>query len=231
MKKFLILLFVILGLSTATAQGPVTGGPLKIGSGSSTIAGTLQVTGGITGTPYDTQTSGNVFKFIDEYELINPHQVDGTGAVVDTLSTSPSYGQAIFAANTDEATNYVLYRFRVPFDLDTNVDLQACFSFRLGAADTGTHTYKISMADVADSASADSPSFSNTITWSFGGDASGASGDTETVGYTTLTSWKSSLTPGHIIVIKLARDGDAAGDSSSQASSTQSLSLKYGRSQ
>jgi hypothetical protein len=85
------------------------------------------------------------------------------------------------------------------------------------------------MANVTISASADLPSFSNEIALSFTGDASGASGDLEGIGYTTLTSWKSSLTPNNIVVIKLARDGnDVTLDTSTVDSTDMNLIIRYG---
>lgn len=85
------------------------------------------------------------------------------------------------------------------------------------------------MADVAASASADLPTFSNEVALSFAGDASGASADMEQVALTTLTTWKSSLTAGHIIVVKVARDGsDATLDTSTVNSTDMNLTLKYG---
>lgn len=180
----------------------------------------------------DANATGNVFKWIEEINLTHPHQVDGTGAVLNTTATAATYGHATFANATAKATNYVLYRMTVPFDFDTATDLAASFAFRLGGSDTGKHAYKLSMADVADSAGADLPTFSNEIALTFAGDASGASGDVETVAYTTLTSWKAGLTAGHILVMKLARDGsDGTNDTSTVDSTDVVLKLKIGHSQ
>jgi len=226
------------GLTATNLSGlvPIANG----GTNASSAATALSNLGGIgsattntlTNKTFDAAGTGNVMKLIDEIHLTSPHQVDGTGAVIDPVSTAPTYGHAIFAHGTDKATNFALYRFRVPFDLDTATDLQASFTFRLAAADTGKHAYEISMSDVAASASADAPAFSNAVALNFAGDASGASGDIETVAYTTLTSWKTSLTAGRIIVIKLARDGDdGTNDTSTQPSTDVELSIKYGRAQ
>src|SRR5438552_4105044 len=103
-----------------------------------------------------------------------PDQGDGTNALRVTTEGA-TYGHFTFSNSVAKASNYVLYRLRVPDNLDTTIDLQASFSFRLGGADTGKHSYYISMADVAASASADAPTFSNEVALSFAGDASGAS--------------------------------------------------------
>ena len=124
-----------------TGAGTLTG--IVKGNGTSAFtaatAGTDYLSPGatqtVTATTLDASAGTNVLKFLDEYELTNPHQVDGTGAVIDAVSTSPTYGHAIFAGGTDKATNYALYRFRVPFDLNTAVDLSACLTIRLAAAD------------------------------------------------------------------------------------------------
>jgi hypothetical protein len=170
-------------------------------------------------------------RWIEEIQLTHPHQVDGTGATMNTTASSATYGHASFSHSADQAANFVIYRLAVPADFDSSVDLQAEFVFRLGGADTGTHRYVISMASVADSASADSPTFSNAINLDFAGDGSGASGDRAKVAWTTLTSWRTSLTAGHTLVIKLARDGDATEDGSTTASTDMNLKLKIGHTQ
>ncbi|HEX2746990.1 MAG TPA: hypothetical protein VHM91_03240, partial [Verrucomicrobiales bacterium] len=173
-------------------------------------------------------------KFYDELRLAFPHQVDGTGAVIEPVSTSPTYGHAIFSASAGKAGNFALYRFRVPYDLATSVELGASLAFRLGGADTAKHAYKLSIADLGASGAGDSPTFSNEISLNFTGDGSGAAGDIEfvpTAGtYTSLTGWAASLTPGHLAVVKLARDGsDGTNDTSTQSSSDVELVIMYAR--
>lgn len=192
---------------------------------------TVDGTASPTNKTFDANGTGNVMKWIEEVQLVHPHQVDGTGATFNTTNGA-TYGHATFSNSTDQATNYVLYRFGVPYDFDANTDLAASFSFRLGGADTGKHRYVISMADVTDSGGADSPTFSNAINLDFAGDASGASGDRENIAYTTLTSWRTSLTAGHTFVIKLARDGDdATNDTSTVNSTDMNLKIKIGHAQ
>lgn len=169
--------------------------------------------------------------WIEEIQLTHPHQVDGTGATLNTSATSATYGHATFSHSADQAANFVIYRFGVPHDFDANVDLQAEFVFRLGGTDTATHRYVISMASVADSASADSPTFINAVNLDFAGDASGASGDRAKIAWTTLSSWRSSITAGHTLVVKVARDGDASQDASTTVSSDQNLKIKIGHTQ
>ena len=108
-------------------------------------------------------------------------------------------------------------------------DLQAKFEFRLSNTDTGKHRYVISMADVANSASSGG-TLTNAVNMDFAGDASGASGDIETVGWVTLTGWKAALTPGHHFVIRVARDGDdGTNDTSTVNSYSGPLEIKYSK--
>jgi hypothetical protein len=169
--------------------------------------------------------------WLEELQLTHPHQVDGTGATMNVTASLATYGHATFSHSADQAANYVIYRIGVPADFDSSVDLQASFVFRLGGADTATHRYVISMADVADSASTDAPTFINPINLDFAADASGASADRASVTWTTLTSWRTSLTAGRTLAIKVARDGDATEDASTTASSDQNLKLKIGHTQ
>ena len=181
------------------------------------------------------QTTGaggnNTLKFKDYIILPSPNSCDGTGAVIYTNDNTKAYfGQAAFSGSAAASGNYVEYRIWVPRDIDTSVDLKVeDFKFRLGAADTAGHSYVISMASVADSASSDSPTLAQSVTLTFAGDASGASGDVETISGVTLTNWKSNLTAGQFWVIRLARNGDT--DASTQISYSGPLVLSFGRSQ
>jgi hypothetical protein len=216
------------GNGTNYIDGAIQAGDVPDLSGTYVTAAGTYV---FTNKTFDSNATGNVFKRNEYLQLGFPDNGDGTNAIRVTTE-GPTFGHYTLKNAVAKASNFVLYRFRVPDDLDTSVDLAASFSFRLTGADTGKHSYYISMADVTASASADLPTFSNEIALSFGGDASGASGDMEQVAYTTLTTWKSSLTAGHIIVVKLARDGsDGTLDSSTVDSNDLNLTIRYGSSQ
>ena len=65
--------------------------------------------------------------------------------------------------------------------------------------------------------------------WTFAADASGASGDTLSSASTPLTNWGSGCTPGQLLVIRIARDGDAATvDASAVNSTVLAIELAYG---
>lgn len=70
-------------------------------------------------------------------------------------------------------------------------------------------------------------SLGDAISLAFTADASGADGDVETAGETTLTGWRSAMTAGQLMVIRLARDGDHANDSSTVDSYSGPLVIKY----
>jgi hypothetical protein len=170
--------------------------------------------------------------WIEEMQLTHPHQVDGTGATMNTTASAATYGHATFTHSADKDANYAYYRVAVPHDFDSSVDLQASFAFRLGGSDTGKHRYVISMADVADSASSDTATLINPINLDFAGDASGASNDRETIAYVTLTDWRTSLTAGHGLLIRVARDGDdGTNDTSTVNSADVNLKIKMGHTQ
>jgi len=163
--------------------------------------------------------------------LAFPHNCDGTGAIIATNDNTQAYfGQAAFSGSSATNANWVEYRITVPEDIDTSVDLKVeRWKVRLGAADTAAQTYNIGMASIADSASYDSPTLGQWTALSLSADASGASGDVETVSNVTLTGWRTNVTAGRLWVIRVNRDG--AGDASTQASYSGPLVISYGSTQ
>lgn len=161
--------------------------------------------------------------------LASPFSCDGVGGILYTNDNTKSYfGQCQFSHSADQSANYCSYYITVPDDFDNTIDWKvARLKFQLGGADTGTHRYVISMSSVADSAAYDG-SLGNAINLDFAGDASGAGGDVETVSGVTLTNWKSNMTAGQLLVIRLARDGDAAEDASTVNSYSGPIVLSYG---
>lgn len=162
--------------------------------------------------------------------LASPFRCDGTGCKIYTNDyTKTYYGQGQFADDAAKTANWCEYTITVPEDLDTTVDLKVeRLKFQLGAADTGKHYYEISVSSVADSA-AYAGSLGDAIACKFAGDASGAEGDVETVSNITLTGWKSALTAGRLLVIRLARVGnDGTDDTSTADSYSGPLVISYG---
>lgn len=178
----------------------------------------------------DANGTGNVLKGYS-YVIIPGQAWRNYGAGVtapSTTATSELYNLPKFVNSTDEATNYIDYVITVPPDIDTAVDLTATLAFRLGGADTGDHDYVLSMCNPAASAvTACTPA--NGINLTFTADGSGADGDVEYTGETTLTNWKSNMTAGRRLLLRLARDGDdGTNDASTVDSYPDVLTIKYG---
>ena len=179
----------------------------------------------MTNKTFDVDGTGNIIKQWKYLVLTHPH-LCAAGAPIQTTSTSNTYGQCKFGNATDKATNYAEYYLAVPGDIDTSVDLTATFKIKLGGADTGDHEYEISFDSVADSA-AYAGSLGDAVSLAYTADASGADGDVETAGETTLTGWRSAMTAGQLMVIRMARDGDHGNDTSSVDSYSGPLVIKY----
>lgn len=248
----------VLGVATATSinkmaiTAPATSSTLAVADGKTltasntlTLAGTdsqtltFQATGTVvnrdstdtfTNKTFDAAGTGNVLKLKGYISLSHPHLCDGTGATIGTTASAIDYGHATFSNSADQAANYCEYRILVPNDVDTSVDPRAILAFKLNAADTGTHRYVVSTVSQAASAAA-TGTVGTGINLDFAGDASGASGDFESVGYTTLTGWGATMTANRLWVIRLARDGDATQDASTQNSTELGLTIEYAISQ
>lgn len=207
----------------AVSTGAAWGSSLTAPSG--TIVGTSDEQT-LTNKTLDANGTGNVLKGYGYMTFTRPHSF-GAGVTQQTTATKRLYGQALFANATDEATNFVEYQAVVPPDIDTAVDLYAEFQFLISEADTMGHDYQISMISIGNS-EPNSGSPTNTVALSYTTDASGAQGDLETAS-ATLTDWKSNMTAGEKIIIRVARDGDdATNDASTVDSYSDNLLIRYG---
>lgn len=173
--------------------------------------------------------TGNVLKFKSLPQFTSPLRVDGTGCTIGTTSTTLGYGLGTFSNSTDQASNWMEFRIIVPQDWDTAVDPTIKIADLIGA-DTSTRRYVASVLSVASSASATGAP-STAINIDFSADGSGASGDVEVSATTTLTGWGAAVTPGQLMIIRIARDGDASQDASTVGSTVLSAELAYGASQ
>lgn len=154
-----------------------------------------------------------------------PRVVDNAGCTYPNTNdfTLPTFMVPQFSGTGASNANYCRFAIRVPSDIDTAVDLTAALTFELTGADTGAHTYHLGMVSIANSAAiAGTPA--NFVSLSFAGDASGASGDVESIAATTLTGWKSAVTAGQWWLLELRRDGT---DASTVASRLQELEIFY----
>lgn len=157
-------------------------------------------------------------------ELYNPEYVDGTGCT--KVANGELTGRATFSGTAAVGDNWAYYTKVAPLDLDTSQDLTigVMISVLLGNPDTAAQAYTISVYD-APASGIDLGTFGNGVTVNVAADASGALADTEYTTNVTLTGWKSAITPGHQIVVQLARQGNT--DASTAATIISAIVLTY----
>lgn len=182
----------------------------------------------LTNKTYDSSATGNVLKTKSLPQFTSPLRVDGTNCTIGTTSTSIGYGLGTFSNSADQLTNWMEFRIIVPADWDTTVDPTVKIIEMIGA-DTGTRRYVFGMTSVAASAAAATTGFSS-VNVDMSADASGANGDVE-ISATTSTGMGATVTPGQLMVIRIARDGDATQDSSTVNSTVLAIELSYGSTQ
>lgn len=208
---------------------PYTNASTALIAGNAGFGGNVTAAGAFIGA-YDAATAGSTLKLkgylqIQGFNLLNGATVPNTNDV-----TAATFMQVVFDDAADQAANYLERHIQVPDDWDITVDPRIKLTFRLTAADTGTHRYVISMLDVAASA-AYTGTMGDAINVDFGGDASGAQNDVEQVGFTTLTGWGAAASPGRHWVIRIARDGNATEDASTVDSMLIGAVIEYAISQ
>lgn len=236
--------YVLAGGSTPTWSNAPQITTIELGNASDTTlsrsaAGELSVEGvkvltetstnTITNKTFDANGTGNTLKGYS-YIQIPGHSYKMYGSSVTAPSTTATaflYNIPKFSNSADKANNYIDFVFAVPDDIDTAVDLTAKLSFILGGADTGDHEYIVSMCNPAGSAAA-ACTPGDAISLAYSPDASGADGDIEYTTETTLTGWRSAMTAGRMLRVRLERDGDHANDTSTVDSYPAVLTLKYG---
>lgn len=205
----------------------------RVGAGQISVEGvnvvTTSSTDTLTNKTLDANGTGNVLKGYS-YIQIPGHAYKMYGSSVtapSTTATSYLYNLPKFSNSADKANNYVDFMFAVPDDIDTAVDLTAKLSVILGGADTGDFEYIVSMCNPAASAAA-ACTPGDAISLAYTADASGADGDIEYTAEATLTGWRSAMTAGRMLRVRLERDGDHANDTSTVDSYPAVLTLKYG---
>jgi hypothetical protein len=169
----------------------------------------------------------------DYIYLTHPHFIASTSNnTINTTSTTYKFGEAAFSNSASSQTNCAAYSTVVPEDIDTAINMSvARFKFTLGNTDTGTHRYVVAYYLSADSANppASLGVGTNGVNLDFAGDASGASGDIETITNVTLTNWATNMVAGRHLVVEVCRDGDAAQDASTVDSTSGALVIKFAR--
>ena len=175
----------------------------------------------------DALATGNVLKFRSLPQFTSPLRVDGTNCTIGTTATAIGYGLGTFSGTVDQATNWMEFRIMVPSDWDSAVE-PLLKIIDMAGADTATRQYVASMASVGVSGAA-TGTLINPIVVNMLADAGAVAGDVQLSSSTPLTNWGSGCTPGQLMVIRIARDGDAATvDASSVASTVLAVELAYG---
>jgi len=179
-----------------------------------------------TGKTIDAAATGNVLKQIKSLKFNFPRLIDGTGCTFQNTNdyTAATFMVPQFSGTAATNASYARFAVRVPNDVDTSVDMTASLTIELTATDTAAHTYHVGMVSIANSA-AIAGTAANYVVLTVAADASGASGDVESVTGTTLTGWAAAVTAGQWWLIELRRDG--ANDASTVASRFQELEIFY----
>jgi len=188
----------------------------------------------LTNKTIDASATGNVLKQYKYINLTHPAWCDeGNATMQTTAANKGQYLQCKYSHDDNATNNYAIYQWQVPEDLDTTVDLAARWYYRLGGNDTNKHAYRMLVGRVDASEQADAPTFGNSVSFNCTADAAGVSGDLEICpavasAMTTLTGWRSALTPGRLMLIKVGRQGaDVTNDNSTTDSYSQQLVIRY----
>jgi hypothetical protein len=189
----------------------------------------------LTNKTFDASGTGNVLKQTGYMQFIRPIVGDGTGAVLQTDSTSILNGSAKFSGSAAATANYIIYEFYVPDDYDNTIELiLKHFGFSLDASEGSGNTqiYKISIAVITTSSSRTAPTFGDekTVTWTCPDGTYGANEFAE-ITNETLTGWATAIgsTGGKYVQVKIKRDG--ATDTSTIASYSMIPVVSYGKTQ
>lgn len=167
----------------------------------------------------------NVVKTKKYLDLGKPTRTGDAAKI--TIDTKSAYSyEARFSNSQPASTNWTEYHFMVPQDLDGTVDLVVNFKFSLYLSDSLGQRYIFSIADIGQSDNIEKVPVSP-VTLDFAGDQNGDNGVVEGV-TGTLTGWRSILKPGHLAVLRVARDGGATQDPSQIDTTTAGLQIEYG---
>ncbi len=184
-------------------------------------------------TTFDASIPGYTLKMTGYIMLSAPNR-GSTHAVIQSGTTASYNGQALFSAAEDKATNYVDYWAVVPPDLDIAGTVKvAYFYFESDAAIGNAETvgWKLSVVGIADDSLFNgTPATEIAITYT----ATGAhhANDAHAITNQTLTGWAAALTPGNLLQVRLARDGnDGALDTTAAGTYSGPILLSYSRTQ
>ena len=162
--------------------------------------------------------------FTEYYEYIefgSPDHIPVTSSVTfeTSAATSPAYGKAHYQHAVSSQFNESIFYSDMLRTYDNAVDMRLeNFSVMIGSTtDTGSMRFIVDVSSFANGAALSTARWTNAATVDIPADASGAAFDVEaSTTIITLTGWKTAVVTGAPFAIRVARDGDATNDSSTQ---------------
>jgi hypothetical protein len=184
-------------------------------------------------TTFDAAIPGYTLKMTGYIMLSAPSRGSASG-IIQTGATASYNGQALFEVAVDKATNYVDYWMIVPPDLDIAGTMKVAYMYFESAgaiANAETVAWKLSVVGITDNALFNgTPATEIALTYT----AAGAhhANDAHLISNITLTGWAAALTPGYLMQVRLARDGDdGALDTATEQTYSGPILISYSRTQ
>lgn len=184
---------------------------------------------------------GNYISLRDKDRFTTPAFGSGTFTTYIATPTmgiaSSTLGSFQFSNAISSQANFCVFPWLVPDDIDLTASISvSSFGITLGAADTGSQVYQISIATNQASSNVTETKFSGSGAWLSSmtvvvpADAAGAVGDLETsTGTIVWGGVQSTLIPGTLNYIIVSRDGDHGSDTSTVNSYSTFFTISYKR--
>jgi hypothetical protein len=185
------------------------------------------------GTTFDASIPGYTLKMTGYIVLSAPTR-GSTNAIIQTGATASYNGQALFSATLDKADNYCDYWLIVPPDLDITGIMKVAYAYfetdaAIGAGETVA--WKLSVVGIGDN-SLFNGTPANEVALTYTAGSAHHAHDAHVLANTTLTGWAAALTPGYLMQIRLARDGDdGALDTTAAGTYSGPIFISYSRTQ
>ncbi len=228
-------------LSSTTITGPLTIStptvsingvryPFPSSTGlSATSTGTFAIKGNST----DVYVAPLFTEYYEYIEYAAPDHIPTTSSVTfeTSAATSPAYGKANFQHAVSSQFNDAIFYGDMLRTYDSSIDLRLeNFSIMVGStADTASSRWIVDVSSFANGAALSTAQWINAAIVDIPADASGAAFDVQgSTTIHTLTGWKSALVAGAPYAIRVARDGDATNDASTQKAYLRRFKIRFG---
>lgn len=228
----------------------ITGGASFVGSGAAYLGGNGEIqldanTDGVKNLSVTeasvTLKDGMFISLRDKDRFTTP--AFGSGTFITYIATptmgisSSTLGTFQFSAAISSQANFCVFPWFVPDDIDLTAPISvSSFGIVLGAADTNSHVYQVSIATNQSGSLALETRFSGSGAWTSSttivipADGTGAAGDLETsTGTIVWGGIQNTLIPGMLHYIIVSRDGDHGSDTSSVNSYSSFFAISYKR--